>query len=201
MKTMRDLLFASVLTGTSAFLISCGEDAEEPTPADKEDNSTTSVALGPPRQSAPSAPLLKAEPSPLPEWIGPSSEFAVTFEELYDNGDLERTITVEVELGEKPSVVDAEPETEERIITESVERLGLRVRANASLYTGRITRLGESGEAEFRGTFRNGYLEGMAYWWDDSGSLVRVVEAVNGLMTDLEIGEVKNPAERILAEA
>ncbi|MFP6900263.1 MAG: hypothetical protein VCA36_04935, partial [Opitutales bacterium] len=61
------------------------------------------------------------------------------------------------------------------------------VNATAAPYTGSINKLFANGDPEFSGNYQDGYLEGVARWWNNDGSLASVGLMKGGKVVKWEI--------------
>ena len=112
---------------------------------------------------------------------------------------MEKTITVEVPVPEN-APIDAEPTTREEVISEPHQFKRLYVRANASPYTGALTRVYLSGAPEHRATFENGFRKGIAYWWSSEGVLLRAAEGWGALEKELDANATASPLDAVKEE-
>jgi antitoxin component YwqK of YwqJK toxin-antitoxin module len=89
---------------------------------------------------------------------------------------------------------------ENRIETAPVEAQQLYVRATSLPYNGIVTRLYLSGAPEYYAEFHDGFLKGVACWWDPDGKLVRAAKGSGFDFEELDLNFVVNPIEKVVAE-
>ena len=203
MKVNSFYLRAASIACTLLLFNACGKDGEPDKPSPEDNTSTVVEAPGSrppePPQSEPSAPTRQEQPVVPANWIGTSAEYAATFEERLEDAEVEKIITVEVPLLEN-APDDAEPTTREEVVSDPHQFGRLYARAEARPHTGVITRIYLSGAPEFRATFKDGFRNGIAYWWSAEGVLLKAVEGWGGLEKELDVNATASPLEAVKAE-
>jgi antitoxin component YwqK of YwqJK toxin-antitoxin module len=147
-------------------LFSCGDSSVDKTLSDADQAGENSDSVS--KITSADAPTLPVRKISSQGWVGNTYDYKSDFLEVFENVEIQKIPP----LGSGPEyrVIRDENDTG----TEPVSKGRLRFKKDNLPFSGKIYRHFLSGEIEHFATYRDGFREGIAYWWVKDGNLTKI---------------------------